>query len=102
MAEAPKALKDAALQAYYDNLFAMHGSAGWAELMTDVEYMLTEHNKVNTVKDAEELYFRQGQLEMLGWLKTHKDRTEAAYAHILEEESGQESEPTGGIAKVVA
>lgn len=102
MAEA-LSLKDAKLQRYYDALFEMHGSEGWRELMVDVEYMETEHNKLDTITTVEELHFRKGQLDMLRWFRTHRDRIEAAYTHILNEEHGEGSAPdaTGGIAKVI-
>lgn len=102
MAGAPKTLKDAKLQRYYDSLFDMHGSDGWRELMEDIAFIEGEHNKVDTVKDGDELRFRQGQLDFIRWLKTHKDRTESAYAHVLEEETGEAPEATGGEAKVIS
>lgn len=103
MSEAPKVLKDAKLQRYYDSLFEMHGSEGWRELMADVEYMEGEHNKIDSVTNNEELQFRKGQLDMIRWLKTHQERIEAAYTHILNEELGEGSAPeaTGGVAKVI-
>ena len=103
MTQAPAALKDAKLQRYYDSLFAMHGSEGWRELMVDVEYMEGTHNQIDNVSTVEELYTRKGELNIIRWLKTHKDRTEAAYAHILEEDSGADApESTGGVAKVIS
>lgn len=104
MTQAPKVLNDAKLQRYYDSLFEMHGTEGWREMMADIEYMETEQNRLDKVKTAEEMHFRQGELNQIRWLKTHKDRTEAAYAHMLDEQEGEGSAdaPTGGVAKVVA
>lgn len=104
MAEAPKSLKDVRRQQYYDSLFDMHGSLGWMELMIDLEAMEIEHNKVDTCSNAEELHYRRGQLDIIRWLKTHKERTEAFYSNEIEEQEGvpQDFDPTGGVAKVIS
>jgi hypothetical protein len=41
---------------------------------------------------------------VIRWLKTHKERIEAAYAHLIEEQEGDGAapEPTGGTAKIVS
>ena len=102
MTEAPKVLKDAALQRYYDNLFEMHGSAGWANLLEDLAHMEQNYNRVDAVDAENSVDFRRGQLNIVRWLLGHKELVERAYGHILEEETGVESEPTGGVATVIS
>ena len=101
MAEAPKALKSAELQRYYDNLFEMHGTAGWANLLEDLQHMEQNYNRVDAVDEQNTLDFRRGQLNVVRWLLGHKELVEHAYGLILEEEGGVELEPTGGVAEVV-
>ena len=95
-------LKDRALQAYYESLFTMHGSPGWQALMEDVAQMEASHDRVAGLKTAEELWFRQGQLDMIRWLKSHAQLVEGSYNALLEQQNEIEPvEATGGRAQVV-
>lgn len=98
-----QSLKDKDLQEYYEALFAMYGTLGWAKLMEDTGYMLKIHDTPRDLVTVEQLHFRKGELAQMDWLASHQDRTEAAYALALEEEGTDAGDvQTGGTARVIA
>lgn len=98
-----QALKDNALQEYYDALFAMYGTLGWAKLMEDNAEMIRRHDTPRDVVTVEQLYFRKGELEQMDWLSSHQQRTEAAYALALEEDGvNSDDVENGGVARIIA
>jgi hypothetical protein len=98
----PQGLKDKALQAYYEALFAMYPTAGWAMLMEDLTRLRQIYADVVTVETERELDFRKGQINVVDQMLTHAARSEYGYAAAVAEETGEDAEDgTGGIAKVV-
>jgi len=55
-------------QAYYDNYFSLFMTDGWKQLMEDFGSNVANINSVEATKDAEDLQFRKGQLNVLGHL----------------------------------
>lgn len=97
-----KPLNDPELEEYFQALFGMYGTPGWTKLMEDMGRLQDIYDRVSNGVDSEtELYFRKGQLEVVGQLLTHQARNEAAYASAIENQEGEADEPTGGVAKVV-
>lgn len=94
-------LKDVELQRYYDAMFDMHASRGWAELLADLAKMREVCANADNLNSAEELFFAKGQLNLIDQLLAHKAFTEAGFNAALEAEQGEERESTGGVAKVV-
>lgn len=97
-------LKDKEQQRYYDELFMLYRTPGWAVVIDDMQRLQDLYNEVRTVTGVEDLNFRQGQLDIIHQLLTHQDRTESAYALALQEEHGDDAGKdvqTGGIAKIV-
>lgn len=94
-------LKDAALEEYFQALFEMYGTDGWRKVQEDVGRMIEVHDRVRGLA-AEDVRFRQGQIDVLDWIITHQARSEQAYVSLLEDEQDSPVEqPTGGVAKVV-
>ena len=79
---------DKELQEYYDNYFSLFQHAGWKQLMEDLEDT-TESFDVLKLKDAKELHYAQGQLNILNTLLNWKDSMSNAYENIKQEESYQ-------------
>tara|TARA_B110000196_G_C20562112_1_gene393593 strand:+ start:130 stop:411 length:282 start_codon:yes stop_codon:yes gene_type:complete len=79
---------DKELQEYYDNYFSLFQHAGWKQLMEDLEDT-TESFDVLNLKDAKELHYAQGQLNILNTLLNWKDSMSNAYENIEQEESYQ-------------
>lgn len=70
------------LQRYYEDRFAMMASPGWADLIEDIDLMITSINNIATVDGEKDLQFKKGELSILTWLKTLKQVSEAAYEEL--------------------
>ena len=56
------------LETYFDNYFAMFRSEGWKQLISDLRGNVEQINSVEFTEDGNNLYFRKGQLAILGTL----------------------------------
>jgi len=56
------------LETYFNNYFAMFRSEGWKQLISDLRGNVEQINSVELTEDANNLYFRKGQLAILGTL----------------------------------
>jgi hypothetical protein len=59
---------DKETQEYYDNYFSLFTTDGWKQLMQDFGNNALQINSVEAVKDADDMYFRKGQLNVLAHL----------------------------------
>lgn len=73
------------LQKYYENQFSMMASEGWKDLMEDLTKLVTELNNIRTATDAQQLYFRQGQLDILDLVINRRKACEEVYEQLMEE-----------------
>lgn len=76
---------DKELQSYYENQFSMMASEGWKDLMEDLTQLVTELNNIRTATDAQQLYFRQGQLDILDLVINRRKACEEVYEQLMEE-----------------
>lgn len=76
---------DKALQTYYEETFSMMATEGWKALIEDFEKIKTSLNDVYTVKDEQQLKFRQGQLDILDLVLNRKEMCEEVYEDIVNE-----------------
>ena len=75
---------DKALQTYYEETFSMMATKGWAMLMEDLTKIKNTVNELSTVQDAQSLFHRQGQIDILNLLLTRKEACERAYEELTE------------------
>ena len=54
-----------ATEAYFRSLNDMIRSEGWKNLLQEINATATQANSVELTKDANDLYFRKGQLSIL-------------------------------------
>ena len=73
------------LQNYYEETFSMMATQGWAMLMEDLQKIKNTVGELSTVQDAQSLFHRQGQLDILNLLLTRKEACEQAYESIEEQ-----------------
>ena len=73
------------LQLYYEETFSMMATPGWAMLMEDLQKIKNTVGELSTVQDAQSLFHRQGQLDILNLLLTRKEACEQAYESIEEQ-----------------
>lgn len=63
----------------------MMSQQGWKDLVEDVNEMINSYNQVLNVKTVEDLYIKQGQLDILNWIVSLKDVSEQAYEELNRE-----------------
>jgi len=72
------------LQKYYEETFSMMATQGWKLLMEDLTKIKNTVNELSTVQDAQSLFHRQGQIDILNLLLTRKEACERAYEELTE------------------
>ena len=73
---------DRELQTYYENRFDLMSKPGWKDLMEDITAMQEAYNSVESIKNADELWFKKGQLDILAWLLGLKQASEKAFEDL--------------------
>jgi hypothetical protein len=76
---------DKALQTYYEETFSMMATEGWKAFIEDFEKIKTSINDIYTVKDEQQLKFRQGQLDIIDLVLNRKAMCEEVYEDIVNE-----------------
>jgi len=69
---------------YYNDYFDLFRSDGWKQLTEELTQNAAAINNVALVKDAEDLFFRQGQLEVLVYLLQFEDSINNSYDDLVE------------------
>jgi len=79
---------DKELEQYYDDMREMFNSKGWQCLVDDLKDNLSTVDSLANVKDAEDLWFRKGQTQILSFLinledniKTAQEQAEVEISH---------------------
>jgi hypothetical protein len=75
---------DKTLQLYYEETFSMMATEGWKLLMEDLSQLKNTVNELSTVSDAQILFHRQGQLDILNLLLNRKEACARAYEELQE------------------
>lgn len=73
---------DKELQTYYEETFSMMSTQGWGLLMEDLEKLKQQVENIRTVEDAQQLHFRQGQLDILDLMLNRKRTCEEVYEQL--------------------
>ena len=72
------------LETYFDNYFAMFRSEGWKQLISDLRGNVEQINSVEFTEDGNNLYFRKGQLAILGTLFNLETQIDSSHQQALE------------------
>ena len=59
---------DQETQKYYDSYFSLFLTDGWKQLIQDFSNNALQINSLEAVKDADDMHFRKGQLNVLAHL----------------------------------
>ena len=70
------------LQKYYEDFFSLASHPGWAALMEDFSTLKDQINNVLTTKDEQQLFFRQGQLDIIELILKRKAMCEQVYEEL--------------------
>lgn len=73
------------LQTYYEETFSTMATQGWSFLMEDLEKLKQELENIRTVRDAQSLSYRQGQLDILDLILNRKKTCEEVYEQLQQE-----------------
>lgn len=73
------------LQTYYEETFSMMSTQGWKFLIEDFNKLKQELENIRTVKDAQTLSYRQGQLDILDLILNRKETCEEVYEQLQQE-----------------
>lgn len=79
---------DEKLQKYYESRFEMMATDGWKDLVDDVQGMYDSLNQVMPITNEQELHLRRGQLDILNWILTLKQASEASFEQLMSGDSG--------------
>lgn len=74
-------------QDYFDRYFDLFASQGWKQFIEDMEDNRTLMSDLLTIKDANDLYYRKGQLEVLNRIVNFQLAIENAYKEVTDEEN---------------
>lgn len=70
------------LQRYYEDRFSMMATPGWADLLEDVDKIISTLQDISTIDGEKDLQFKKGELSILTWLKNLKTVSEQAYEDL--------------------
>jgi hypothetical protein len=70
------------LQKYYTERLSMMGGQGWADLIEDIQRMIDSTDTLSGVDDLQKLHFRKGEINIMNWLKSLKEISNAAYEDL--------------------
>lgn len=73
---------DPKLQKYYEERFAMMATPGWADLLEDIDEIITSLQNISVIDNEKDLQFKKGELSILMWLKNLKSVSERAYEDL--------------------
>ena len=76
---------DRELEHYYEETFSTMSTKGWAFLIEDFTKLKQELENIRTVKDAQSLSYRQGQLDILDLILNRKKTCEEVYEQLQQE-----------------
>ena len=74
------------LETYFNNYFDLFNHEGFKQLVTEISNNATQLSDIQSVKDAEELFFRKGQVAALATVINLQATIEAAREQAVAEE----------------
>jgi hypothetical protein len=74
-------------QQYFDRYFDMFASEGWKQFIEDMEGNRDLMSDLMTVKDANDLFYRKGQVDVLNRIVNFQDSIENAHKVVTDEEN---------------
>ena len=80
-------LKDPELERQYQEVFKTTGSPGWDILVGEMKELAEPLNNIRTVRDLDDLRYRQGMLNVLDRFTTYKEVVREDYDNLLSDEA---------------
>ena len=73
---------DPETQQYYDNYFNLFQTDGWKQLTEELQQNALVINSVEAAKDANDLYMRKGQINVLAYILNLESTTNNNYEEL--------------------
>ena len=73
---------DTETQQYYDNYFNLFQTDGWKQLTEELQQNALVINSVEATKDANDLYMRKGQINVLAYILNLESTTNNNYDEL--------------------
>lgn len=73
------------LREYYEARMEMFASKGWRDLVEDVEKMMHALDNISSVKDGDDLKFKQGEMSIIKWITNIEDISRKAFEELKNE-----------------
>ena len=73
---------DQETQQYYDNYFTLFSTDGWKQLIEELKQNALVINSVEAAKNANDLYMRKGQINVLAYILNLESTTNANYDEL--------------------
>ena len=74
------------LQDYYENRFSMMATQGWADLLEDLELMISSTDTLGGIDTEQQLHFRKGEMSIMNWIKTLRESSTEVYEQLQQDE----------------
>jgi hypothetical protein len=72
-------------QDYFNNYFDMFATEGWKQLVKETENMGILANSVEATADANDLFFRKGQLQVINGILSLENAVDTAFKQGTDE-----------------
>ena len=79
-------MQDKELEIYYENYYDLFASKGWKQFIEDIEENRSFMSDITTIKDANDLYFRKGSLDILDRVLNLQNGIENAHKEAMDNE----------------
>ncbi len=70
---------------YYNKYFDLFQTDGWKQLIEELEQNALVINSVEATKDANDLYMRKGQINVLAYILNLESTTNANYEELVKD-----------------
>lgn len=77
---------DKELEEYFNNFFELFRSEGWRQLINDLKENEEVINNIESAKDEQDLYFRKGQLNVIGTILNLQTSINNSYEEQLSDD----------------
>jgi hypothetical protein len=85
-------MTDQELEVYFRQMNELFRQEGWLNLLTELRLNSENINSIEHTKDEKELYFRKGQLNIIGFLLNLESTTRVGQEDFLRTEDPIESQ----------
>jgi hypothetical protein len=80
-------MNDKELELYFRQMNDLFRQEGWQNLIEEMKLNLPNINSIENAKDEKDLYFRKGQLNMIGFLLNLEETTRIGQEESLKEQT---------------